>query len=123
MVRIYPIFVLAEEINESQMNYSEAISWCYDNLNNPRVFVLQEEDIYFIQQKTCILDIINEEGDCMLQVGEDDWIISNEIKKRIYERFMTYIQDSSQKLKTYLNPIIDLFSIAIKENKNIYFLF
>lgn len=122
MKRYYVIFVLDSNLEENNLEYSQVIDWCYENLSNPNVMVLNEDDVYFIQYKTLILDIINEENESMIQEGEDDWIFSEQVKQSIKKRLELYRnEDLCKRELDILNSLIDLINISILTKKNLYF--
>jgi hypothetical protein len=122
--RIYPIFVPDESINEDNFTYSEVINWCYNNLSHPNVLVLTQDDLHFIQYQTIILDIINKENGSMLHEGEDDWIVSKDVKERLRNRLFVLEKNSGKKReKEILSSLLQLLDVSIISNKNLYFLF
>ena len=124
MERIYPIFVPDESINEDEVEHTDVIQWCYNNLSHQNVLVLGLDDLSLIQFKSKVLDIINSENDSMLQIGEDDWIISQNVKENIKKELTHYIKTiCSNREKAIIESILILLDISIKTNKNLYFIF
>lgn len=122
MKRIYPIFVPEKNVDDSE--YSNAIKWCYDNLTHQNVIVLTSEDVYLLQYKSEVFDIINEENDGMLQMGEDDWIFSEKVKTNIYKKLNDYIKETQDaRVKEIVTSLLSLIETSVKTNKNLYFLF
>ncbi len=122
MERRFVIFVPEEKVNESE--YSYVIEWAYNHIQHPNVLSLSEEDVYFIQYKTEILDIVNKENDGMLQMGENDWIIFDDIKKQVQlklENYNTLVTDN--RINYLIRGIIQLLQKSINTKKNIYFNF
>ncbi len=70
--------------------YSDVVNWCYSHLSDSHVLVLDLDDVYMLQYESDILNIINDENDGMISEGEDDWIISQETKSKILDRFRLY---------------------------------
>ncbi len=124
MERIYPVFVLEENFNEETIEYSQAIDWCYNNLLHNNVFILNYDDLYCLQYKSQVLNIINEENCSMLQIGEDDWVIKNEIKTNISNKLKKYLEEEvCDKVIKLSNRLLELLELSVNTNKNIYFLF
>lgn len=118
MDRKYLIFV--PEICSPE--YSEIIDWGFQNLNSPNVLVLTENEIYYIQYETPIFDIINKENNSMIELGEDDWIDSQESMSKIYSQIKAFVLNLKENyLIEKLKRIISLFEIALNQHKNIYF--
>ena len=124
MKRIYPICVPNEDVDEQEAEYSDVIEWCYGHLSHRNVLVLQEEDVYFLQHNTSVFDIINNDDNTWVEMGEDDWIISKETKKRIQKELKSYCKKiSNERTKTLINSLLELLEISLRTNKNLYFLF
>lgn len=124
MERIYPVFVLDESIIEEDLEYSKVIEWCYNNLTHSNILVLEQSDVYFLQYNSSILDIINKENDSMIQEGEDDWVILNEIKLRIKDKLSSHSKRNlSERERKIVVSIVRLLDISINTNKNLYFHF
>ncbi len=124
MERIYPVFTPEENINADQIEHSEVIDWCYKNQSHSNVLILDLADIYLLQEKSKVLDIINEENDGMLQVGEDDWIISSDVKLKVQARLNSYAKTlQNGKEKEIVESLLKLLEISIVNKKNLYFIF
>ncbi len=122
--RLYLVFVPDENIDESRSEYSDVIAWSYKNLSSQNVLSLNLEEIYYIQENSEIFDIINEENGSMLQVGEDDWIFSNEIKINIQKKLNVYKKKVlSERTQKIIQDLLLLLNISIRTNKNLYFVF
>ncbi|HEU4553600.1 MAG TPA: hypothetical protein VFS25_12220 [Chitinophaga sp.] len=126
MEKKYPIYVPFEYINEDLMEHGDVITWCNENLSesSSNALFLSLDDIYILQYNSEVLDIINEENGGMLQAGEDDWILSTEVKLRIFKRLKKYaetIEDGRE--KDILEGLLRLLDISIRTKKNIYFIF
>jgi hypothetical protein len=126
MERTYPIFVPPEHIKEGDMEHYAVVDWCYEHLSDSttNALILTLEDIYLLQYKSEILDIINEENDSMLMAFEDDWIYSPEVKLKILVRLKEYQRKISiERVKSIAHDLIKLLEVSIQTNGNMYFLF
>ena len=124
MQRYYLVFVPDLFELKDQDDYSEVVDWAIMNLDSRNVLRLSEDDIYNFEYNTIVLDIINEENSGMLQMGEDDWIISDEIKQRILLQLQNYVKSLPENdIKRLTLEIIRLFTVAVERKANIYFLF
>ena len=118
---MFPVFVLVDNLEE---NYEEAVNWCYANLNHKNVLSLSLEEVYFLQDNSKVLDLINEENSSMIGVYEDDWISDNVIKTKTLKRLKEYYSGwDDLNGRRILEKIIELFQTSISTNKNIYFHF
>ncbi|MCI5055276.1 MAG: hypothetical protein MRY83_04155 [Flavobacteriales bacterium] len=99
--------------------YSEIIEWLYNNQETKYVLTLSESDVYHLEYETELLDIINDENESMLQMGEDTWIHSEHIKTKILER----IQVSENKEDKLVRSIVTLLLLSLETDENLYFLF
>lgn len=122
MSRTYTIFVPDEEIG-NDAGYSIAIDWCFKNLDHKNVYALNEDELYFIIENTDILNIINEENNSMLYIGENDWIITNDIKKSLKNRLTSILEEKPDEIRKIYQRVIDLLTVSIDTNKYIYFNF
>jgi hypothetical protein len=124
MKKEYLIFVPESGIDEDLVGYSGVIEWCYKNLSHPNVMSLTLDDVYYLEYKSEILNIINEENDSMLREGENDWIIPTEVKLRIKRRLLTYEQQiKNNREKEIVTYLIKLLELSIKTGKSLYFTF
>lgn len=117
----YWIFVSPVEIDESTAEYAEVIEWSLKNLGSSNVLVLTSEDVYDLDYKSKVLDIINEENGSMLQWGENDWIFDRDVKLKIRERLYDYIMTmTDMRLKEIALKILDLLDLSISTERNLY---
>ncbi len=124
MIKDYLIFVLAESLDDDELGYSGAVEWVFENLQNSNVLILGIKDIYLLQYNSKVLDIINEANNSMIQEGEDDWIISQDVKREILTQLNNYLQEIKVKrLIEIVSKLISLLKIAIDTNKYLYFKF
>lgn len=124
MKSCFPIFVVDDTIKEDEVEYSAVVDWCYSNIPHPNIIKLIEEDVYLLQYKTSILDIINTEIDGMLQVGEDDWVIDHQHKLNLKKKLELYLPIIHNKRASEIcSQLIVLLNKSISESKNIYFHF
>lgn len=122
----YPVFVPFETINEDEMEHGDLIEWCYENLKpgSKNALYLSEDEVYLLQYHSKILDIINDESGGMLQAGEDDWIISEEIKRNVIEKLERYEPEENDiRVKELLKEIMRLLNLSLRTGRNIYFIF
>lgn len=124
MIKDYLIFVLAENLDDDVLGYSGAIEWVIKNLKNSNVLILDIKDIYLLQYNSKVLDIINEANNSMIQEGEDDWIIFQDVKREILSQLNNYFQEiKGKRLSEIVSKLISLLKIAIDTNKYLYFKF
>jgi hypothetical protein len=123
MKRNYLIFVPEKGVDENALGYSGVTEWDYKNLLHSNILVLTLEDVYLLQYESEVLNIINEENDSMLQVGEDDWVISQEIKIRIREKLLEYKNIKNNKVLEIVNSLLNIINVSIDTNKCLYFHF
>jgi len=124
VIKDYLIFVLAESLDDDELGYSGAVEWVFENLQNSNVLILGIKDIYLLQYNSKVLDIINEANNSMIQEGEDDWIISQDVKREILTQLNNYLQEIKVKrLIEIVSKLISLLKIAIDTNKYLYFKF
>lgn len=124
MERSYLIFVPEKEIDENALGYSRVIEWAYKDLLHSNILVLTLEDVYLLQYESRVLDIINEENDSMLQVGEDDWVISQDVKIRIRERLLKYYKNiKNNRVLEIVNSLLNIINVSIDTDKCLYFHF
>lgn len=125
MGHLYSIYVPGESIDEDKLEHSEVIDWCVNNLSNSstNAVFLSLEDVYMITYNCQVLDIINKENGGMLQSGEDDWIISQDVKNKVLNRLLVLKQTMGGREKEIVEGIIMLLELAIRTRKNIYFIF
>ena len=122
MERTYVVFVSTEEVDDD--DYSAVTDWAWDNIAHPQVLLLTEDEVYFLQYETPILDIINEEIKGMLQVTENDWIISEAHKRRIEKRMACYLAESpNDKAVLLASKILEVLRTSIRTGRNMYFNF
>jgi hypothetical protein len=147
MNRTYPIVVFNPSIDDSDFTQSQAIDLFYQKNNKDigRLLELTEEDFsspYLIR----ILDIISNYTNYMpLEISEDGMICDQETKMKclkdlhrqlgyysVIEKFIFPLDNFCCKwfpftrwflTDKYKYPIRDIFYFAIKNNKNIYFMF
>lgn len=116
------VFVPTIEVDEAE--YSEVVSWGYNNLTHENVLILTEQEIMSLQYKSKVLDIINELNDGMLQLYEDDWIFDESVKlglKKTLSQNFNSITDS--RLVDIVKKILTLLDISIETGKGLYFHF
>lgn len=124
MSKYYIVFVVPEHLDEDEMGYSGVVEWVYRNFSSENVLVLEISDVYLLQYNSKVLDIINEANNSMLQVGEDDWVISHEAKLKIHNGLTAYYpQIKEMRLQKITSEIIRLLNISINTNKYLYFIF
>jgi hypothetical protein len=124
MTRNYLIFVPEKDVDEDAVEYSGVVEWCYKNLSHPNVIVLTLDDVYLLQYRSEVLDIINEENNSMLQEGEDDWVLHQEVKSRIQQKLLEYKNNIKDKReKDIVEYLLKLLEISIGTNKSLYFIF
>ena len=123
MERKYLIFVPDTDVDEDELEYSEIVNWAYDNLHHSNVMLIDLDDIYKLQYKSEVFDIINNENHGMLQAGEDDWVISSDIKIRIKDKLSNYVKNvQNNDLMSIILRLINLLEISIQTGKNLYFI-
>jgi hypothetical protein len=124
MIKDYLIFVLDDSLDENDLGYSGAVEWVYKNLQHSNIFILDISDVYLLQYHSKVFDIINEENQSMLQEGEDDWIVSQDVKKKILSKLLTYLQEiKDNRLVEIVSELIRLLKLSIDTGKNLYFKF
>jgi hypothetical protein len=126
MIQTYPIFVLDASIDESEIDYYQAVDWCYENLEHPNVLMLSEDDIFSSEVKS-ILEIVNDVNGSMITYGENDWIIDNEIKQELIEELEIYAKrrkvTRNEKSVFIITQLVILLKVAIATDHNIFFHF
>lgn len=121
MERQYPVFILDDEMNDDDIGYYDAISWCYDHLDSKYVLVLSEDDVNTLVSGQAV-EIINDENSSMIGLFEDDWISSNSVKKNSLDRLKEYVLTiQSENERVLVLELIRLFELSIKKNKYLYF--
>lgn len=124
MIKEYLVFVLTEHLDDDEIGYSGAIEWVHKNLQNSNVLILSLSDVYLLQYNSKVLDIVNDANNSMLQEGEDDWIISQEAKKDILSKLITYLHVVKDKrIIVIVSELIRLLKLSIDSNKYMYFKF
>jgi hypothetical protein len=87
-------------------------------------YTLTINDVYLLQYRSEVLDIINEENNSMLQEGEDDWVFAQEIKLRIRQKLFEYKSNiKDEREKDIIEYLLKLLEISIITNKSLYFIF
>lgn len=122
MKRQYLIFVPDKNLNETNSEYADIINWGLDNIGHSNVFALNEEEAYILQNETPILDYINDNNESMIQVGEDSWIDSIEVKNIVYNEVKDYhskLKDGQ--IKDMVAKVLSILNISIQTGRNMYF--
>lgn len=118
----FAIFVLPPNLDETSMEYSDAIRWAFDNINSDYVLKVTLEDIYLLSQKA--LDFVNDANDSMIGPFEDDWIFSQEVKNTVLKKLRKYfLQLPNGREKSLLGEINRLIQKSIEIEHHIYFKF
>ncbi|UOQ72274.1 DMP12 family DNA mimic protein [Hymenobacter cellulosilyticus] len=113
-----------ESVDEDELEYSDVVDWALSHATHQNVLILTEEEVYFLDYQTAVLDIINEENDSMLQWGENDWVIDDQAKLRIRKRLLEYQQKlQAGKAGELVTKILRLLTVSIETRKHLYFNF
>ncbi|WP_129020194.1 hypothetical protein [Edaphocola flava] len=122
MKRQYLIFVPDKNLNETNTEYADIINWGFEHIGHSNVFALNEEEAYILQNETPILDYINDNNESMIQVGEDSWIDSIEVKNIVYNEVKDYYSKLKDgQIKDMVSKILSILNISIQTGRNMYF--
>lgn len=117
------IIVFDNTINDDDFGLSQAREYLnnMEQFKNSIIQSFTEEKIIELHE---VFEIINDINGSMIGIYEDEIIYSQEIMKECVSNIKKY----NDSLVDYQNQnliirIIEIFELAIKSNKNIYFLF
>lgn len=120
----FVIAVTPDHLDDDSDGYFEIKEWFMNNPSIGNVLELTEYQVNNLQYFCETLNIINDHLGSMIEVGEDDWIIENEVKSKIKSSLEANLESISNSELADLNrKIIDLLELSIRKRKNIYFMF